>query len=198
MEVNQKEEDILNLLKNSILNDQCKMFCIPAIEETKKTMKLYYRKNIFMYCVVYELEYFINELFKIHKRDNIKRSEDDIEFAYLYYLQSHNKDDTKLKEKIVEKYKRIKKKVQKEMDTLKEIKFDVFLIKLIFKDNGDNDLKNNRIICNRISIINTCMKYKILSKELDLQYNERIDKVLSRNIMLLKKCNFIEDKLYLI
>lgn len=180
-----EEEDILNLLKNSIPNDQCKMFCIPAIEETKKTMKLYYRTNIFIYCVVYELEYFINELFKIHKKDNIK-GEDDIEFAYLYYLQSHNQDDTKLKEKLVEKYKTIKKKVQKEIDSLKTIKFDVLWIKRIFRNNGDNDLKNNRIMGNRISIINTCMKYKILSKELELRYNEKIDKILNRNVKLLK------------
>lgn len=192
-----EEEDILNLLKNSIPNDQCKMFCIPAIEETKKTMKFYYRTNIFIYCVVYELEYFINELFKIHKKDNSK-GEDDIEFAYLYYLQSHNQDDTKLKEKLVEKYKTIKKKVQQEIDSLKTIKFDVLWIKRIFRNNGDNDLKNNRIMGNRISIINTCMKYKILSKELELRYNEQIDKILNRNVKLLKKCNYIEDKLYLI
>lgn len=197
MEVYQKEEDILNLLKNSIYNDQCKMFCVPAIEENKKTMKIYYRTNIFIYCVVYELEYFINELFKIHKKDNIK-GEDNIEFAYLYYLQIHNQDDTNLKEKVVKKYKKRKKKIQKEIDNLQEIKFDVFLIKKRFRDNKDKDLKNHSIMTSRISIINTCIKYKILSKELNLQFNEKIDKILIKNIKLLKKCNYVEDKLYLI
>ena len=190
------EEDTLNLIRNSILNDHCKMFCIPAMEENKKSMKIYYRKKVFMYCVIYELEYFIKSLFEIHKKDNVK-NEDDIEFAYLYYLQEHNKNDDGLKNRLVDKYRKKTKKLQKYINDLTEIKFDVALIKHSFKEKLGKDLKNNNIMSDRIDIINTCMRYKILSKELNLIYNEKIDKILKRNIMLVKKCNSIEDKFYL-
>ena len=73
------------------------------------------------------------------------------------------------------------------------------LIKFYHKryKNEDEVIKNSTIVNHRLDIISTCIEYKVLIKILGLQENKKVDRILNWNILRVKKCNTIEDKLWL-
>lgn len=91
------------------------------------------------------------------------------------------------------------KRLLKEISSLSMINFYRKLIKFYYKryKNEDEVIKNSTIVNHRLDIISTCIEYKVLIKILGLQENKKVDRILNWNILRVKKCNTIEDKLWL-
>lgn len=150
-----------------------------------------------VYSFVYDMPYFIENIYKQKIKKDILNCREKINFIYLYYLDINNKMDEDLKNKILEKYKNKTKKIQKEINELDMIKFD---IKLIIKNNkkyNDEVVKKASELRNRADIIAECIEYKVLIKYLNLDDNKKIDRLLNWNISRMKKFNTIEDKIWL-
>lgn len=185
------ENDVLNLIHNSIENDHCKILCTLAMEETNEKMRAYYRRKIFIYSIIYDAEFFVRKLYEVHKECKLGEKDDDIDFAYAYYLSCKDMKTEDLKRKLVSGYK--KQNVQENMANLKDIKYEIKQIQKARNNMHINETtRNNCIVSYRATIVNMCIKYKILSEELGLNYNSQIDKIMDENVK-----NIIEeDKVY--
>ena len=64
------EESLINLIKNSILNDYCKLICNQAMEEENATYRKYYFLDLMIYSVIYDVPYFVERIQKV----NIKKA----------------------------------------------------------------------------------------------------------------------------
>ena len=185
------EKDILNLIHNSIENDHCKILCALAMDEENEKMRAYYRRKIFVYSVIYDAEFLVRKLYEVHKQCKLREKDDDIDFAYAYYLSCKDMQTKELKRKLVGNYK--KQRVQDNMSKLKDIKYEIKQIQKA-RDNMhiNENVRNNCIVSYRATIVNMCMKYKILSEELGLRYNSQIDKIMDENVKKIIE----EDKVY--
>ncbi len=192
------EESLINLIKNSILNDYCKLICNQAMEEENSAYRKYFFLELMIYSVIYDVPYFVEKIQKINTKKDILNSKEGLDFIYLYYLEKNNKEDIKLKNEILKKYKNKKKKINKEIQTLKLINFDRKVIKYNHRKENYKVVKRFVEIEERIDIILECMKYKILIKYLNLESNSKIDRILNWNITLIKKYDNLKDMKWLI
>ena len=192
------EESLINLIKNSILNDYCKLICNQAMKEENSAYRKYFFLELMIYSVIYDVPYFVEKIQKINTKKDILNSKEGLDFIYLYYLEKNNKEDIKLKNEILKKYKNKKKKINKEIQTLKLINFDRKVIKYNHRKENYKVVKRFAEIEERIDIILECMKYKILIKYLNLESNSKIDRILNWNITLIKKYDNLKDMKWLI
>lgn len=194
------DKDLANLIRNSIPNDYCKLFCLDIMEEDKRnSLNDYCEEKIMIYCFIYDNSYFVDRIYK--EKDFNKKGVFDrtIRHIYLYNLLKNKKHDEALEKDICDTYKKEKdiKQLKKDIDSLSELKFDRRLIKYYYnKKKDDIVIRNHNIISNRLSIISDCITYKLLIKLLNLEENKKIDRLLNWNISRVKKCNTIEDKLW--
>lgn len=188
------DESLINLIKNSILNDYCKLMCIEAIEEQSTMKEEREIRNLMLYCIIYDMEYFVERI----KKD-MSTYKKEIDYIYMYYLESKNKQNVNLQKQIIENYNKKAKKIAKEIKTLSLINFDRKLLRYQHRKKGEDPvIKTSMKIYIRLDIIAECIKYKYLIKHLGLEDNKKIDKILNWNISVIKKTHTIEDKLWLI
>ena len=116
------DKELINLLKNSILNDYCKVICLLTINNTDKYMEKYYEEMLILYCIIYDFDYFIDRFYKIKSEYN---TYDEICFSFLYYMKQKKNVDGKLITNLLQKYKNKKNlnKTEKEILNLDEINF---------------------------------------------------------------------------
>ena len=182
------EKETLKLIMDSIGNDHCKMLCVLAMNEKNPKMRAYYRRKIFIYCIIYDAEIFVKKLYEVHEQNKLNYKDDDIDFAYLYYLSCKETNTDNLKMNIINRYNR--QKVQNSI--LKHIKYQIKLIEKTGNKNMNINIKNNSIVSYRATIVNMCMKYVILSNEFKLKKNSQIDKIMKENIEKIIE----QDKIY--
>lgn len=195
------DENIINLIRNRISNDYCKLMCDEIIEEKSKLIMESYIIGLMIYCMIYDIPYFVEYIYKENTQNNILKEQEQINILYLYYLEKNNKEDINLKNKILEKYtkgKIEKRRVTKEIQKLRLINFDRKIIKYNNKKQENIVIKKFLESQNRLNIIACCIKYKFLINNLNLKDNKKIDRILNWNIFLIKKYNSIEDKIWLI
>ena len=195
------DENIINLIRNRISNDYCKLMCDEIIEEKSKVIMESYIIGLMIYCMIYDIPYFVEYIYKENTQNNILKEQEQINILYLYYLEKNNKEDINLKNKILEKYtkgKIEKRRVTKEIQKLRLINFDRKIIKYNNKKQENIVIKKFLESQNRLNIIACCIKYKFLINNLNLKDNKKIDRILNWNIFLIKKYNSIEDKIWLI
>lgn len=153
--------------------------------------------DLMIYCVLYDMQYFIEIIRKEQMKFDFFKVQDKINFIYLYYLDENNREDRELKNNIIEKYSNKNKEIIKDIKTLNTINFNR---KLITYDHGKKEdivIKKSMEISQRLSIIAECMKYKFLIKYLNLEDNSKIDRILKWNISVVKKTHTIENKIWL-
>lgn len=193
------DKDLANIIRNTILNDYCKRLCLDVMEEENDDDNLsnFIDEKIMIYCLIYDNSYFVDRIYKeksFNKNSNFK-------YIYVYNLLKENKHDEKLEKELTSFYKNRKRieKLNKEIESLAVINFDRKLMKIRYKKYKKEDefIRNSTIINHRLDIISTCIEYKVLIKLLDLEENMKIDRILNWNISRVKKCNTIEDKLWL-
>ena len=186
------DSDLINLLKNSIENDHCKLICLLSMKQNSKN---YFLDDLIIFSILYDMDYFVEKLYAFK---NSKWFEDEVDFAYLYYRKKNEKEKTEEKRKIMLKYnnEKNKKKKLKEISKLDMINFYRKSIKKYRNTETNNDFRNNNIICERLNIIALAMKYKFLLDEYKLK-NDKIDRILNWNIKRVKKCNRIENRILL-
>ena len=195
------DENIINLIRNRISNDYCKLMFDEIIEEKSKLIMESYIIGLMIYCMIYDIPYFVEYIYKENTQNNILKEQEQINILYLYYLEKNNKEDINLKNKILEKYtkgKIEKRRVTKEIQKLRLINFDRKIIKYNNKKQENIVIKKFLESQNRLNIIACCIKYKFLINNLNLKDNKKIDRILNWNIFLIKKYNSIEDKIWLI
>ena len=195
------DENIINLIRNRISNDYCKLMCDEIIGEKSKLIMESYIIGLMIYCMIYDIPYFVEYIYKKNTQNNILKEQEQINILYLYYLEKNNKEDINLKNKILEKYtkgKIEKRRVTKEIQKLRLINFDRKIIKYNNKKQENIVIKKFLESQNRLNIIACCIKYKFLINNLNLKDNKKIDRILNWNIFLIKKYNSIEDKIWLI
>lgn len=195
------DENIINLIRNRISNDYCKLMCDEVIEEKSKLLLQSYITGLMIYCMIYDIPYFVEQIYKENTKNNVLKEQEQINILYLYYLERNNKENIELKNKILEKYtngKSEKRKVTKEIQKLSLINFDRKIIKYNNKKEKNIVIKKFLELQNRIDMIACCIEYKFLINNLNLKDNKKIDRILNWNIFLIKKHNTIEDKIWLI
>ncbi len=195
------DENIINLIRNRISNDYCKLMCDEVIEEKSKLLIQSYMTGLMIYCMIYDIPYFVEQIYKENTKNNVLKEQEQINILYLYYLERNNKENIELKNKILEKYtngKSEKRKVTKEIQKLSLINFDRKIIKYNNKKEKNIVIKKFLELQNRIDMIACCIEYKFLINNLNLKDNKKIDRILNWNIFLIKKHNTIEDKIWLI
>lgn len=195
------DENIINLIRNRISNDYCKLMCDEVIEEKSKLLIQSYMTGLMIYCMIYDIPYFVEQIYKENTQNNVLKEQEQINILYLYYLERNNKENIELKNKILKKYtngKSEKRKVTKEIQKLSLINFDRKIIKYNNKKEKNIVIKKFLELQNRIDMIACCIEYKFLINNLNLKDNKKIDRILNWNIFLIKKHNTIEDKIWLI
>lgn len=195
------DEDIINLIRNGISNDYCKLICQEAIEEERGSLKESYVIGIMIYCIFYDMSYFVEYIYKENIKNNTLEVQYKINILYLYYLEKNHKDNIKLKNEILEQYKKQKLKrrqVTKEIQKLNLINFDRKIIKYNNKKQENIVIKKFLELQQRLDIIACCIEYKFLIDNLNFENNIKIDRILNWNIFLIKKYNTIEDKIWMI
>ena len=197
------DNDLANIIRNNIPNDYCKRLCLDVMEGEQKNNNLsdFTDEKIMIYCLIYGDSYFVNRTYKEKNFDKISSFTINFRYIYLYNLFKENKQDKELEEELLLFYsnKKEMKRLIKEISSLSMINFYRKLIKFYYKryKNEDEVIKNSTIINHRLDIISTCIEYKVLIKILGLQENKKVDRILNWNILRVKKCNTIEDKLWL-
>lgn len=191
------DEDLINLLKNSIPNDYCKLICSEIMEERRETDRQFFATELMVYCVIYEMDYFIEKLHTIKYKNDFFETQEKIDCIYLYYIERNNKEDIKLKSEFIKKYKNKSKKISKEIKTLELININRKIMKYNHRKNRDKVNKKASEIRQRTEIIIECMKYKCLMKYFNLKDSQKLDRILSWNIRNIKKSNTIDDKILL-
>ncbi len=96
------DENIINLIRNRISNDYCKLMCDEIIEEKSKLIMESYIIGLMIYCMIYDIPYFVEYIYKENTQNNILKEQEQINILYLYYLEKNNKEDINLKNKILE------------------------------------------------------------------------------------------------
>lgn len=195
------DENIINLIRNRISNDYCKLMCDEVIEEKSKLLIQSYMTGLMIYCMIYDIPYFVEQIYKENTQNNVLKEQEQINILYLYYLERNNKENIELKNKILKKYtngKSEKRKVTKEIQKLSLINFDRKIIKYNNKKEKNIVIKKFLELQNRIDMIACCIEYKFLINNVNLKDNKKIDRILNWNIFLIKKHNTIEDKIWLI
>lgn len=197
------DNDLANIIRNNIPNDYCKRLCLDVMEGEQKNNNLsdFTDEKIMIYCLIYGDSYFVNRIYKEKNFDKISSFTINFRYIYLYNLFKENKQDKELEEELLLFYsnKKEMKRLIKEISSLSMINFYRKLIKFYYKryKNEDEVIKNSTIVNHRLDIISTCIEYKVLIKILGLQENKKVDRILNWNILRVKKCNTIEDKLWL-
>ena len=195
------DENIINLIRNRISNDYCKLMCDEVIEEKSKLLIQSYMTGLMIYCMIYDIPYFVEQIYKENTQNNVLKEQEQINILYLYYLERNNKENIELKNKILKKYtngKSEKRKVTKEIQKLSLINFDRKIIKYNNKKQKNIVIKKFLELQHRLNMIACCIEYKFLINNLNLKDNKKIDRILNWNIFLIKKHNTIEDKIWLI
>ncbi len=195
------DENIINLIRNRISNDYCKLMCDEVIEEKSKLLLQSYITGLMIYCMIYDIPYFVEQIYKENIQNNVLKEQEQINILYLYYLERNNKENIELKNKILKKYtngKSEKRKVTKEIQKLSLINFDRKIIKYNNKKQKNIVIKKFLELQHRLNMIACCIEYKFLINNLNLKDNKKIDRILNWNIFLIKKHNTIEDKIWLI
>ena len=195
------DENIINLIRNRISNDYCKLMCDEVIEEKSKLLLQSYITGLMIYCMIYDIPYFVEQIYKENIQNNVLKEQEQINILYLYYLERNNKENIDLKKKILKKYtngKSEKRKVTKEIQKLSLINFDRKIIKYNNKKQKNIVIKKFLELQHRLNMIACCIEYKFLINNLNLKDNKKIDRILNWNIFLIKKHNTIEDKIWLI
>ena len=193
------DDGIINLIKNEVPNDYCKLLCVQVIENENQNIDNYYIFQLMSYCIFYDFSYFIEYLYKNKQEKDFFDYYKLIDFLYLYYLKENKKENIELTNKIIENYKKRKKKLIKEIKTLKIINFGRIIIKHDYRKKKKNIVVRKSLeLDQRLLIIAECIQYKFLIDNLGLEDNKKIDRMLNWNIYLLKKINTIEDKIWLI
>ena len=195
------DENIINLIRNRISNDYCKLMCDEVIEEKSKLLIQSYMTGLMIYCMIYDIPYFVEQIYKENIQNNVLKEQEQINILYLYYLERNNKENIELKNKILKKYtngKSEKRKVTKEIQKLSLINFDRKIIKYNNKKQKNIVIKKFLELQHRLNMIACCIEYKFLINNLNLKDNKKIDRILNWNIFLIKKHNTIEDKIWLI
>ena len=193
------DKDLANIIRNTISNDYCKRLCLDVMEEENDgdSLSNFIDERIMLYCLIYDNSYFVDRIYKEKSFD--KNSS--FKYIYVYNLFEENKHDEELEEELVSFYKNEKriKKLNKEIKSLIVINFARKLMKSQYKKYKKEDefIRNSTIINHRLDIISICIEYKVLIKLLGLEENKKIDRILNWNISRVKKCNTIEDKLWL-
>lgn len=71
-------------------NDYCKLKCILAMGENSRKDDLV---DLMIYCVLYDMQYFIEIIRKEQMKFDFFKVQDKINFIYLYYLDENNRED---------------------------------------------------------------------------------------------------------
>ena len=192
------DEDTINLMKNSISNDYCKLICNGAMMKQTQLERDLGLVELMTYCIIYDIEYFIERIYKEKLNRYFFNMQEQMDFIYLYYIESKGKENVNLRNKLINKYKMKRKKVFKEIETMNLINYNRKLIKQNHSKQEDIVIEKYLEVKHRLDIIAMCMKYKILIKYLNLENNKKVDKILNWNLFLVKKINTIEDKFWLI
>lgn len=192
------DEDTINLIKNSISNDYCKLICNGAMMKQTQLERDLGLVELMTYCIIYDIEYFIERIYKEKLNRYFFNMQEQMDFIYLYYIESKGKENVNLRNKLINKYKMKRKKVFKEIETMNLINYNRKLIKQNHSKQEDIVIEKYLEVKHRLDIIAMCMKYKILIKYLNLENNKKVDKILNWNLFLVKKINTIEDKFWLI
>jgi len=195
------DKDLANIIRNNIPNDYCKKLCLDVMEEENERNSLsdFRDEKIMLYCLIYGDSYFVNRIYKEKDFSKISHSTINFRYIYLYNLFKENKHDEELEEELFVVYsnKKEMKKLNKEINSLSMINFYRKLIRFYYKKYEDEVIKNSTIINLRLDIISSCIEYKVLTKILFLEENNKIDRLLNWNISRVMRCNTIEDKLWL-
>lgn len=197
------DKDLANIIRNSIPNDYCKLYCLDIMQEDeneKITINDYCERKVMIYCVIYDNSYFVKRIYKEKDFNKEGIYDRDLKYLYLYDLLKNNKDDEELENEICSNYEKEKdiKSLCKAMDSLRGVNFNRRFIKYYNKKKKEDIVtKNQNIVSSRLDIILDCITYKVLIKLLKLEDNKKIDRLLNWNISRVKKCHTIEDKLWL-
>ena len=189
--------DLINLIKNTIPNDYCKLDCIHIIEGLTKSISTI--EEILLYCSIYENNYFFEKLYieMLKKFDN--QEKENLYFIDAYYKTFHN-EKSKEYNKIFEKYrKKNKNKIINSKKIKREIHFSRLLIIYIRRNRKmEHDEKIHCILGQRLSLYLDYIKYQILLKVYNEQCDEEIKRYGEWNLKMIKMQDTIRDKEYLI
>ena len=86
------DENIINLIRNRISNDYCKLMCDEVIEEKSKLLLQSYITGLMIYCMIYDIPYFVEQIYKENIQNNVLKEQEQINILYLYYLERNNKE----------------------------------------------------------------------------------------------------------
>lgn len=191
------DKDIFNIIYNSAPNDFLKMECLDAQRSNmSKGMQKVCINIVFKFCVLYDMNYFIE---KLYKEKEINEDKDN-SFVYWYYLKKNHREDKELKAKLLSEYKteKDKKKMIKEINKLSIINLARKLMIYEYKHSKyDRDITVGSLVNDRIDIIADCMKYILLSEEWELEKNKKLERIMNWNIYSIKKHHTVNDELYL-
>lgn len=195
------DKELVNLLRNSISNDYCKIMCLLTINNKDKYMEKYYEKILILYCIIYDFDYFVSKIHKIKNENN--NSYDEISFSFLYYMKQKENMDEKLINNLLQKYKNKKKlnKTEQEIQSLNEINFHRKQLQRIHKEYKKDKKRQFYIldiIDKRMDIIALSMKYLILIDELKLNNNPKINRILKWNIKQVKQYDTLEEDILML
>ena len=87
------DENIINLIRNRISNDYCKLMCDEVIEEKSKLLIQSYMTGLMIYCMIYDIPYFVEQIYKENTQNNVLKEQEQINILYLYYLERNNKEN---------------------------------------------------------------------------------------------------------
>lgn len=189
--------DLINLIKNTIPNDYCKLDCIHIIEGLTKNISTI--EEILLYCLIYENDYLFEKLY-IEMLNNFDNQEkENLYFIYAYYTILHD-EKSKEYDKIFEKYRnKNKNKIINSKKLKKEIHFSRLLILYIRRNRKmEYDEKIHCILGQRLSLSLDYIKYQILLKVYSEQCDEEIKRYGEWNLKMIKRNDTIRDKEYLI
>lgn len=189
------DDGTINFIRNEVPNDYAKLACTLMIDMEKEWIKRFYIPVVMLYCIIYDMSYYVELIYNEHTKDIPTELEENLNLLYFYYLVKNNKDYSMIKEKLIEKYKKENKK-----SLVKEVK-SLLLVNVIRKDivkglkkDKPDDVKrfhSVRFICD---IILNCLRYKFLIDNLEIENNEKIDRILNWNLIKMKKYSTIENK----
>ncbi len=189
--------DIINIIRNTISNDFCKLNCvviIDSISQNKSTIK-----DILLYCLIYECDYLFEKLYNEILNKFNKHDLKDFYYIYAYYKMIHG-NSSKEYEKIREKYiKKNKIKILNPKKVLRSIKLSRILIKQIRKsEKEDYDEKIDSIIRQRLILYEEYLRYQILLKIYNQEIDEKIKRYEEWNLKMIKRNDTIRDREYLL
>ena len=108
------DEYIINLIRNRISNDYCKLMCDEIIEEKSKLIMESYIIWLMIYCMIYDIPYFVE---------------------YIYKENTQNMEESLLSDKVYETV--MSKKCVDIHDRLTPLDFWVYIIAFTFDLNFD-------------------------------------------------------------